>query len=71
MNVSVENWKDAERNIREVGVKEAIYDSGDVLQIIVLKNGDRYEFTMEICKQLQSQGLITAKLGRRVETQKT
>ena len=71
MKVSVANWKDVDRKIREVGIKEAIYDSSDVLQTIVLQNGERYEFTMEVVKQLQSQGLITVTLGRRIETRKT
>ncbi len=71
MKVSVENWKDVERKIREVGIEEAIYDSNNVLQTTVLKNGERYEFTMELFKELQSKGLITVKLGRRVETKKT
>ena len=71
MKVSVANWKDVDRKIREVGIKEAIYDSSDVLQTIVLENGERYEFTMEVFKQLQSQGLITVTLGRRIETRKT
>jgi hypothetical protein len=71
MKVSVENWKDVERKIREAGIKEAIYDSSEVLQTVVLKNGERYEFTMELFKQLQSQGLITLKLGRRIESKKT
>ena len=71
MKLSVANWKDVERKLREVGIKEAIYDSSDVLQTVVLKNGERYEFTMESIKQLQSQGLITVKLGRRIETKKT
>ncbi len=71
MKVSVENWKDVERKIREVGIEEAKYDSNDVLQTTVLKNGEQYEFTMELFKELQSKGLITVKLGRRIEIKGT
>jgi hypothetical protein len=70
MKVSVENWKDVERKIREAGIEEAIYDSNGVTQTIVLKNGERYDFTMELFKQLQSKGLIAVKLGRRIEIKK-
>jgi hypothetical protein len=70
MKVSVENWKDVERKIREAGIEEAIYDSNGVTQTIVLKNGERYDFTMELFKQLQSEGLIAVKLGRRIEIKK-
>ena len=70
MKVSVENWKDVERKIREAGIEEAIYDTNGVAQTIVLKNGERYEFTMELFKQLESKGLITVKLGKRAEPQK-
>jgi hypothetical protein len=71
MKVSVENWKDVERKIREVGIEESKYDSNDVLQTTVLKNGERYEFIMELFKELQSKGLITFKLGRRIEIKGT
>ncbi len=71
MKVSVENWKDVERKIREAGIEEAIYDSDGVARTIVLKNGERYEFTMELFKQLESKGLITVKIGKRVETKNT
>lgn len=67
LKVTVENWKDIERKIRKAGIENAIYDSAGVLQTIVLKSGDRYEFTMEVIKQLQNAGLIVAKRGIRVE----
>ncbi len=70
MKVTAENWKDVEQKIREVGIQESVYDSDGVLETTVLKNGERYEFTMELFRQLQSKGLITVKIGRRVEPDK-
>jgi len=71
LKVTVENWKDVEKKIRETGIEESIHDSAGVVRTVVLKNGERYEFTMEVWKQLQTAGLITVKLGRRIEPKST
>jgi hypothetical protein len=47
------------------------YHSSGVLQTVVLKSGELYEFTMEVLKQLQSDHLIAVNLGRRIEIKRT
>lgn len=67
MKITVENWKDVKVGIREVGVRDAVYDSDGVVQTIILKSGDRYELTMDVIQRLLTLGPIDGKLGRRVD----
>ena len=67
MKITSDNWKDAERAIREIGVQDTIYDPEGVIQTIILKTGKRYELTMDVIQQLMKSGLIDFKVGRRVD----
>ena len=71
MNVTPENWKEVERKIRDVGIKESIYNSNDELTTIITKDGERYEVSKELFLQLQRLGLIEFKIGRRINLKNT
>jgi hypothetical protein len=67
VKITVDNWKDVEQAIRELGVQDSIYDSDGIIQTIILKSGDRYKLTKDIFQQLLKSSLIDVKLGRRVD----
>ncbi|MGA9118530.1 MAG: hypothetical protein WB699_04125 [Bacteroidota bacterium] len=65
MNITVENWKDIEREIKESGVQETIYDERGYLKTIISKNGTRYDLPVEVIAQLVDSGAVKFTLGRR------
>ena len=67
MKITVDNWMEVERAVREGGVQETVYDSDGLLTTIILKGGERYELTPEVLQQLMKLGLVDVKLGRRVD----
>jgi len=67
LKVRVENWMDVDRKIRDEGIEEVTHDSDGVLRSVVLKNGDRFEFPMDIWKDLERAGLITVCRSNRLE----
>ena len=66
MKITVENWKDAERDLKESGIQEVVYDEKGFVQTIISKSGMRYELSPDIMKQLVKSGAVEVKLGRRV-----
>jgi hypothetical protein len=66
MKIILENWKDAERDLKQAGIQDVVYDKDGVLQTIISKGGKRYEFSPATIKQLMESGLIEMKLGLRV-----
>lgn len=65
MNITVENWKDIEREIKESGVQETIYDERGYLKTIISKNGTRYDLPVEVIAELVDSGAVKFTLGRR------
>ena len=65
MNITVENWKNIEREIKESGVQETIYDERGYLKTIISKNGTRYDLPVEVIAQLVDSGAVKFALGRR------
>jgi hypothetical protein len=66
MKVTLENWKDAERDLKQTGIQDVVYDQNSNLQIITSKSGMRYELSSDIITQLVKSGLLAIKLGLRV-----
>ena len=66
MKITVDNWKEVERAVREGGLQETVYDSDGLLTTIILKGGEQYELTLDVVQQLMELGLIDVKLGRRI-----
>lgn len=66
MNITVENWDDLEREIKESGIQEAIYDEKGYLKTIVSKSGKRYDLPIDVIAQLVDSGAVKFKLGRKV-----
>ena len=65
MKVTLENWKEVDRAIREIGIKEGIYDARDELKTIITKDGEHYEVSKELFLQLQKTGMIEIRRGVR------
>ncbi len=57
-----------QERIRQFGIKDTTYDSNGALQIIILKNDERFEFSRDALEQFQKSGLT--KLGIRIERKK-
>ena len=67
MEITIENWKDAERDLKEAGVEDAVYDENGFVQTIISKSGMRYELSAAIVRQLLESGLVEIKPGLRVK----
>jgi len=66
VKITVDNWKEVERAVREGGLQETVYDSDGLLTTVILKGGEQYELTLDVVQQLTELGLIDVKLGRRI-----
>ena len=66
MRITLESWKDAERDLREFGIRDAVYDENGFVQTITSNSGMNYELSPDIIKQLVASGTMEVKLGRRV-----
>jgi hypothetical protein len=64
LKITLENWPYVQKKAREVGIKDAEYNSKGELQAIVTKDGERFEFSIEVFEQFKNAGLL--RLGRRV-----
>lgn len=64
MKVTRDNWSYVQKKAREVGIKDAEYNSKGELQAIVTKDGERFEFSTELFEQIKNAGLL--RLGRRI-----
>ena len=60
----LENWMDAERNIRQSGIQDAMYDDKGFLRTVITNKGVTYEFSPEILSKLVDSGLVEVKIGR-------
>ncbi len=67
MRVTAENWKEIEEHLRRVGIADAFYDADDWIETVTTKDGQQYEFTHEIIKELIAKGLMIVKRGVRVD----
>jgi hypothetical protein len=66
LRVTLENWIDAERNMKQSGIQDAIYDDKGFLQTVITRNGVTYEFSPDVLTKLVDSGLVEVKIGRRV-----
>jgi hypothetical protein len=66
MKVTLENWKEVERDLKASGIQDAIHDSDGYLRTIISKSGIRYELSPDVIKQLVDSGVVNVKLGRRI-----
>jgi len=64
LKVTRDNWSYVQKKAREVGIKDAEYNSKGELQAIVTKDGERFEFSTELFEQIKNAGLL--RLGRRI-----
>jgi hypothetical protein len=64
LKVTLDNWPYVRKKAREVGIKNAEYNSKGELHAIVTKDGERFEFSTEVFEQFKDAGLLG--LGRRV-----
>jgi hypothetical protein len=62
LKITLENWPYVQKKAREVGIKDAEYNSKGELQAIVTKDGERFEFSVEAFEQFKNAGLL--RLGR-------
>lgn len=67
MRVTADNWKEVWRDMKESGVLNASHAKDGTLQTVTTKNGNRYEFSPRVIKQLIASGAMQVKLGRKVE----
>ena len=65
MRVTVENWKDAERHIKQSGIRDVVYNDYGALQTLTTQDGIMYEFSTDVLTGLVASGLIEVKLGRK------
>ena len=65
MRITVENWKDAEHDIKQSGIQDAIYDDKGILQTVITKKGVTYELSLDILKKLDDSRLVELKIGRK------
>ena len=65
MTITPENWKEIEREIKESGIEETIYDEKGYLKTIVAKNGKRYDLPIDTICQLVDSGAVKFQPGRR------
>ena len=66
MRITVENWKDVEREIKQSGIQDATYDEKGFLMAILTKRGVSYEVSPDVLLQLVESGLLEVNIGRRV-----
>jgi len=64
LKVTRDNWSYVQKKAREVGIKDAEYNSKGELQAIVTKDGERFEFSTELFEQFKNAGLL--RHGRRI-----
>jgi hypothetical protein len=58
MRITLDNFNEVRQKILESGIDHVEYDSDQKLQFIVLKSGDRFEFTEEAFEQFKKAGLL-------------
>jgi hypothetical protein len=58
MRVTLKNFKETKQKILESGIDRVEYNSNQKLQLIVLKSGDRFEFTEEAFEQFKKADLL-------------
>ncbi len=68
MNITPENWSSIEKEIRDAGIQETIYDEKGFLKTIVSKRGTRYDLPVDILAQLVNSGAVKFTLGRKGNT---
>jgi len=61
MNITLENWGTIEREIKDAGVQETIYDDKGYLKTIVTKSGKRYDLPLDLLTQLVDSGAVKFK----------
>ena len=64
MQVSLDNWKQVQQKLREVGIASVERSSKEELQVIIAKDGERFEFSKDIFEKFKAAGLL--KLGIRI-----
>jgi hypothetical protein len=62
LKITLENWPYVQTKAREVGIEHVEHNSKGELQAIVMKDGERFEFTVEAFEQFKNSGL--PRLGR-------
>jgi hypothetical protein len=68
LKVTIDNWSLVQEKLRQFGINDTEYDSKGALQIIIAKNGERFELSGDTLEQFQKAGL--AKLGIRIDRKK-
>ena len=66
MRITVENWKDAQHDIKQSGIQDAIYDDKGILQTVITKKGVTYELSLDVLTKLHDSGLLEVKIGRKI-----
>ncbi len=66
MRITLENWKDIKREIKQSGIQDATYDDTGYLQSVITKLSVTYEVSDDILMKLFESGLLEVKIGRRV-----
>ena len=67
MRVTTDNWKEVWRDMKESGVLDATHAADGTLRTVTTKNGNQYEFSPQVIKQLMATGAMEVKLGRKVD----
>jgi hypothetical protein len=62
LKITLENWPNVQKKAREIGIKDVEYGSKGALAVIITKDGERFEFTVEAYEQFKDAGLL--RLGR-------
>ena len=65
MRITVDNWKDAERDIKQSGIHDAVYGDDGFLKTLITQDGVTYEFSIYVLARLIESGQIEMKLGRK------
>ena len=58
MNITQENWRSIEQEIKDAGIQETIYDEKGFLKTIVSKRGTRYDMPVDLLAQLVNSGAV-------------
>jgi len=58
MKITLKNFNKIQQKIVKSGIDHVEYDSGQKLQLIVSKSGDKIEFTKEAFEQFKKAGFI-------------
>lgn len=66
MKVSIDIWKDVERDLKESGIVDADYDPDGFVRTITSKSGITYELNPEILTALVESGRVEAAIGKRL-----